>query len=232
MSRTASTRPDPFAGMPVWKVLASIGFQAVLFTSFGVALWVLAGRSYPDFVTFAWSEAANGVLLAFALIASSAMMAKAFPRYAEWVIRAQARTYGFLKNRISFSAIVFISICAGVGEEALFRGGLQTLLGEYTPLPLALIVSAAAFALIHFAQPAISALLFVIGCLFGWIYWQTGSLLTVMVGHTVYDVYAIWALRKAMHELNIFEDHRSPDLLEESERETLAASDTTTGETS
>ncbi|MEM6585234.1 MAG: type II CAAX endopeptidase family protein [Pseudomonadota bacterium] len=218
--------------MPIWKVLASIGFQAVLFTSLGVALWVLAERSYQDFVTLAWNEAANGVLLAFALIAASAIMAKTFPRYAEWVIRAQARTYSFLKDRISFAAIIFISICAGVGEEALFRGGLQTLLGEYAPLPLALVVSAALFALIHFAQPAISVLLFVIGCLFGWIYWQTGSLLTVMVGHTVYDVYAIWALQKAMHELDVFDDHRSADLLEESERETLTTANKTTGETS
>ena len=232
MNRTGPTRPDPFAGMPIWKVLASIGFQAVLFTSFGVALWVLAERSYQDFVTFAGNEVSNGILLSFAQIASSAIMAKAFPRYAEWVIRAQARTYSFLKDRISFAAIIFISICAGVGEEALFRGGLQTLLDEYAPLPLALVVSAALFAFIHFAQPAISVLLFVIGCLFGWIYWQTGSLLTVMVGHTVYDVYAIWALQKAMHELDVFDDHRSADLLEESERETLASANKTTGETS
>ncbi|MEO0642608.1 MAG: type II CAAX endopeptidase family protein [Pseudomonadota bacterium] len=193
--------------MPLPKVLTLIAVQAIVFAALGWGLWSLTDRSEASFVTFAWWEVGAGFALATALIALSAALALAFPKFAEWLVRSQARQYPFLKNRISLSAIVIISICAGVGEEALFRGGFQTLFGDYTPLPLALALSSALFAAIHFAKPINSALIFVIGCLFGGIYWANGSLLTVIIGHAVYDVYAIWALQEALHRFGIFDEH-------------------------
>lgn len=235
MSEVKAGANDPFDGMPISKVLSYIGLQAVFFTAIALALWRMAGRSEWKFVTFSFGETGNGLLLAIALIALSAGLAKTFPRYAEWLIRSQARNYSFLKNRISIGAIIFISLCAGIGEEALFRGGLQTLLGDFLPLPLALALASALFALIHFAQPLNSALIFIIGCLFGVVYWQTESLLTVMVAHAVYDVYALWALQKAMHELGLFDEEPSSPasrpLPPGEENETLGANTDTTGET-
>ena len=231
MNEPTAKGDDPFAGMSVSKVLSYVGLQAVFFTLIGVALWRLAGQPEFEFVTVSLGETVNGLLLAIALIGLSAGLAKAFPRYAEWLIRSQARNYSFLKNRISIGAIIFISLCAGIGEEALFRGGLQTLLGVYLPLPLALALASALFALIHFAQPLNSALIFVIGCLFGFVYWQTESLLTVMVAHAVYDVYALWALQKAMHELGVFDEEPTSPLPPGDENETLGANTDTTGET-
>lgn len=236
MSEAKTEGHDPFDGMPVWKVLTYIGLQAVFFTTVGLALWRLAERELSDFVLYGAGEIFYGVLLAFVLITVSAALAKAFPRYAEWLIRSQARNYSFLKHRISIGAIIFISLCAGIGEEALFRGGLQTLLGDYLPYPHPVLLAALLFALIHFAQPLNSALIFVIGCLFGVVYWQTESLLTVMVAHAVYDVYALWALQNAMHELGVF-DEEPPEPLSKplppsDESETLGATRDTTGETS
>ncbi|MEM7688202.1 MAG: type II CAAX endopeptidase family protein [Pseudomonadota bacterium] len=234
MSKNSAGKVDPFADMPIWKVLTYIGLQATFFTALGVALWVIADGSQAPFIAFNWVETAHGLILAAALIAFSFAMAKAFPKYAEWLIRSQAANYSFLRHRISLGSIVFISLCAGIGEEALFRGGLQTLLGDHLPVPLALIVAAALFALIHFAQPLSSALIFAIGCLFGVIYWQTESLLTVMIGHAVYDIYALWALQEAMHELGVFEDASELEadqvLPDEAARETLASTQDTKGE--
>ena len=146
-------------------------------------------------------------------------------------MRAQARNYPFLKHRISLAAIIFISICAGVGEEVFFRGGLQTVLGDYVPLPFAIALASALFAIVHFAQPLNSALIFVIGCLFGLVYWATGSLLTVIFAHMVYDIYALWALQNAMHEFGVFDEPPSAPLPAQAERETLAQTPDTSGET-
>lgn len=192
--------------IPVPKLLLFIGIQAFAFTAIGGAIWVTSGRGRDGFVSLAPWETGYGIALALALIALSGGLAWAFPGYARWLVRTQARNYSFLKHRIGIGAIVFISICAGLGEEALFRGGLQTLLGDYLPAPLAIVLAAALFALIHFAKPLNSALIFAIGCLFGGVYWATGSLLTVIVAHTVYDVYALWALQQALHRMGIFDE--------------------------
>ncbi|MDJ0977673.1 MAG: type II CAAX endopeptidase family protein [Erythrobacter sp.] len=231
MSTQDHERPDPFADMSVPKALGYIGLQALSFTAIGLALWVLADRKRLDFVTLSGAEALSGLVLAAVLIAISVVLAKAFPRYAEWLIRTQARNYGFLRHRISIGAIVFISLCAGIGEEALFRGGLQTVLGDWLPMPVALTLASALFAAIHFAKPLNSALIFVIGCLFGLVYWRTGSLLTVMIGHAVYDIYALWALQEALHKLGVFEEDKSPTHLPaHAPRETLEIREDTKGE--
>ena len=231
MSDTDTARADALADMPIWKVLLYVGLQAAGFTGFGLAMWNLSGRTAGDFVTVTGTELGAGLLLALALIATSALLARAFPKYVEWLVRSQARNYPFLKHRISLAAIIFISICAGVGEEVFFRGGLQTVLGDYVPLPFAIALASALFAIVHFAQPLNSALIFVIGCLFGLVYWATGSLLTVILGHMVYDIYALWALQNAMHEFGVFDEPPSAPLLDEAERETLAQTPDTSGET-
>jgi len=231
VTEAKSAPSNPLEEMPFSKVLLYIGIQAVAFTGIGLSLWLISDRLPSLFVTFRIEELGAGLALALALIGTSLVLARLFPSYIEWLVRSQARNYPFLKHGISIPAIIFISICAGVGEEALFRGGLQTWLGDYLPLPAALILASALFALIHFAQPFNSALIFVIGCLFGLVYWSTQSLLTVIIAHAVYDVYALWALQKAMHEFGVFDDAPTPDLPETAERETLETTKKTTGET-
>lgn len=189
--------------IPLPKLLFFVGLQAFAFTAIGGALWVTSGRAHDTFITLAPWEAGFGLALALVLIALSAGLARAFPGYARWLVRTQARSYPFLKRRIGIGAILFISVCAGLGEEALFRGGLQTLSGDYLPAPLAIALAAALFALIHFARPLNSALIFAIGCVFGGVYWASQSLLTVIVAHAVYDVYALWALQEALHRMGI-----------------------------
>lgn len=232
MSAQETDREAALAELPLRKVLSLVGLQTVFFVTVGLALWNLAERPLVAFVALRASDAGMGLGLAAVLIATSAALSKVFPTYTERLVRAQARNYPFLKNRVPLGAILFISLCAGIGEEAFFRGGMQTLLGDVLPMPLAVAIASALFALIHFAQPLNSALIFVIGSLFGVVYWQTGSLLTVMVAHAVYDIYALWALQKAMHELGVFDDESAPLLHAPGARERLDTENERTGETS
>ncbi len=207
------TDKSDLADMPVSKVLTLTGFQTVCFAFIGAALWVIGDRSLESLVSFRAWEIGYGVALAGALIAFGMVLTRLFPDYADWLVRSQVRNYPFLKKRLSMPAIIFISICAGVGEEALFRGGVQVLLGDYMPMALAILTASTLFAAIHFAQPAISAIILVIGAIFGVFYWQTGSLLMVMIGHAIYDIYALWALQEGMHRLQVFgavEDQAEP----------------------
>lgn len=192
------------ADIPVRTVLGITGAQTAVFVIAGLGLWVWSGRDPLAMITIDASGIALGLALCGSLIGAGLALIHWFPRYGEWMIRSQAQNYPFLKHRLSLAALIFLSLCAGIGEEVLFRGGIQTLFGDYLPMPLAIACAAAAFAAIHLAKPLISLLIFAIGVLFGAVYWWSGSLLAVMIGHALYDVWALWYLQEGMHRLGIF----------------------------
>ena len=184
--------------IPLGKLAVGLGLQAAVFSAAGAAMWYASGRSLHSFVDWSWASVAGGLMFGAALIAFAAAVFKLFPGFLETTTRLQAKMAGLFAAEVNWRAIVFISLCAGVGEEAFFRGGLQTWLGDHIGPGWAILVSSAGFALIHMAKPLIGALLFVIGLIFGVVYWWTGSLLTVVIAHTIYD---IWALRVLHREL-------------------------------
>jgi uncharacterized protein len=185
-------RTPPPSRVTLGGAMVLLGVQALIMGGLGWLLWTWSAPSRPAFVSFSISQACLGLAFALVLIASAVALFRCFPRAGERLVRLQADTYAFLGPRLGWPAILFISLCAGVGEEALFRGGLQTWLSGYVgPLP-AIALSAAIFALVHLGRPVITAMLFVVGALFGVVFWLTGSLFAVMLAHVLYD---IWALR-------------------------------------
>lgn len=180
------------------KLLALLTAQCAVMIGLGLGLWYWSGRSPTGFITLSLDELGKGLALGAALILLAAALWKIFPRAGEKLIRMQAEQYAFLLPHVSWPVIVAVSLCAGFGEEALFRAGFQTFLGDYVDMPAAIALSAAVFAVIHLGKPVVTALIFLIGCVFGVIYWWTGSLLIVALGHAVYDV---WALRYLHSEL-------------------------------
>ncbi len=195
---------EAMRAMSVRDICKGLGSQAVLFIALGLALWWLSGRELSAFVTVDLPQIGQGIALGFALIAVAAAIFHGFPNLSEKLVRLQAHNFAFLEKKLSMPVIVFFSICAGVGEEAFFRGGLQTLFGDYVPIWAAIGLSSAVFMMVHFAKPLIAAVIFVIGATFGVFYLWTGSLLTVMIGHAVYDIYAFWYLQREMHRLDAF----------------------------
>ena len=180
--------------------------QTLFFAAIGLGLWVISGRPPQSFVTFGIDQLANGALLAGVLVAVAAAVYYGLPKVSEYLVRTQAKNFAFLEKPLPFPAIVWVSLGAGIGEEALFRGGVQTLAADYVGMPLAISIAAALFAVVHFARPLIAAIIFAIGVVFGCVFWITGSLLTVMLAHALYDVFALWYVQKEMHRLRVFAD--------------------------
>lgn len=182
---------------PIAKILVLLAVQALAMVAIGLGLWQLSRRPLTGFVTFSAQEASWGLALGLGLIILAFALFRGLPRIGEALVRLQADAYGVIGTRIGLPAVIFIAICAGVGEEALFRGGLQTLLGDLIGAPAAILVSSTAFAGAHLAKPVITLLVLLVGAIFGAVFWYTDSLLTVMVGHALYDV---WALRYLLRE--------------------------------
>ena len=191
------------------KLLSLMVMQTVLMVGLGIAVWWFSGRAVADFISVDLSQITLGIAIGAGLSVVIGAFFYSFPKISEQLVRAQGHNLKFLENRLGFGAIIIISIGAGVGEEALFRAGLMTLASDYMAMPLAIILSSVLFALIHFAKPIISAIIFVIGAFFAVIYWQTGSLLAVMIGHALYDVYALWYVQRELHRIGYFDEDQA-----------------------
>jgi membrane protease YdiL (CAAX protease family) len=88
-------------------------------------------------------------------------------------------------------ALALVSLAAGVGEEALFRGVIQTALGEAVHPAVGLLGASLLFGLTHLVTPTYALLAGVLGLYLGAITMATGNLLPAIVAHALYDFVAL-----------------------------------------
>lgn len=87
--------------------------------------------------------------------------------------------------------LAVISLLAGLGEEALFRGVIQSALGHSLSPWLALTLSSTAFGLAHLVTPLYALMAGVIGCYLGLLLLVWDNLLIPIVVHALYDFVAL-----------------------------------------
>ena len=91
--------------------------------------------------------------------------------------------------------LAVIAALAGMGEEMLFRGVIQTAAAEAIGGPhgawLGLSVAAVLFGLLHFITPTYAILAGLIGLYLGGLWLACGNLATPIIAHGVYDFVAM-----------------------------------------
>ncbi|MBO4447470.1 MAG: CPBP family intramembrane metalloprotease, partial [Bacteroidales bacterium] len=111
------------------------------------------------------------------------------------------------------SNFLCVCICAPFFEEWLCRGMvLRGLLGRGVKPTLAIVVSACFFALIHF-NPWQAIPAFIFGCVMGFVYYRTGSLLLTMLIHFVnnFSSLAVVRLFPGIESIESWADIMSPE---------------------
>jgi uncharacterized protein len=175
---------DPRRLLPI----VVLGEGILLAIALAVAWWARLPLPIGDPIT----GVASGVFAAVALAAVNLVLLRApasgWPGGAlRYVCRVIVRP---LFEHVHMWHILLISLLAGLGEELLFRGVLQPIIG----LPLASLV----FGAVHvggrgFVGYGVWAAC--IGALFGWLMVVTGGLLAPIVAHAVYDALALAYVR-------------------------------------
>ncbi len=96
--------------------------------------------------------------------------------------------------------LAIICILAGLGEEMLFRGLVQTAvagwIGGQAGTWIALAIASILFGLLHRITNTYAVLAALIGLYLGWLWLITGNLLVPIVVHAVYDFLALAYLLK------------------------------------
>lgn len=167
-------------------VLAEGGMLAVaLLLGFGLAVpfWTSARL---DLFSIALGVVAGLVMLAGA----SAFTESSFP-FAVRMRRDMDRFLGLFRGA-TLPDFLFISVLAGLGEEALFRGVIQGGLVDYIGLPMAIVVSSVLFGLAHYISRTYVVFAAGLGALFGVLYAWSGNIAVPMIAHAAYDFVALW----------------------------------------
>lgn len=93
-------------------------------------------------------------------------------------------------EKVSFSwlQIITLAIFAGIAEELLFRGAIQTWVANHTNIYLGVLIASVLFGLVHFSSITYFLLSVVIGLAMGTAYHLSQSIEFVIVWHIVADI--------------------------------------------
>jgi membrane protease YdiL (CAAX protease family) len=171
----------------VWLALLSEGALAA---SAAVAAWLLD-------LDLAWGSPLAGTLVGLlgAVVLGAANYALLTWAPSMWIVNGVRAVYHEvlvpLFGTLNTAAIIVIGMAAGVGEEWLFRGVLQSTIG--------LLPASLAFGVAHTGNRTMLPFglwAAVMGLALGALAIMTGGLLAPMVAHGVYDVLALEYVRR------------------------------------
>jgi membrane protease YdiL (CAAX protease family) len=94
----------------------------------------------------------------------------------------------------TLTGIIVLSLLAGIGEEALFRGVIQGGLDRYLPAWAAIAIAALLFGMGHWLTRSYALLAALIGVYLGLLFVIAGNLLVPTVAHAAYDMVALSVL--------------------------------------
>lgn len=123
------------------------------------------------------------------------------PAFQELLRISRSFVHDYL-SPISFFAIVLLSAAAGVGEELIFRGLIQTALSERLGLLVALLGTSALFALLHAVTRAYAVYAFLLSLYLGLLFAATESVTAPIVTHAIYDAVLLYVLERQFRSLD------------------------------
>ncbi len=90
--------------------------------------------------------------------------------------------------------LALVAVLAGIGEEAFFRGVLQTWLDGRFSGAVAIALAGAVFGAAHWLTTSYAILAALVGIYLGWLFLGSGNLLVPIVTHALYDFVALCIL--------------------------------------
>lgn len=117
------------------------------------------------------------------------------------------REIGF---RLTPMRSLMLALAAGVGEEMLFRGVLQTYADRHWTLALAIVAPNILFGALHARSRIYALAAAAVGVYLGVLFWLTGNLIAPIVTHAAYDFVALEWARRVLNEAPSSADRHAP----------------------
>jgi membrane protease YdiL (CAAX protease family) len=167
-------------------VLIAIVIEGGLLLLAGVIGWLI-GRPIASQLAWSSTQALVGLIATIPLLVSVWLSLQSnWPPMARFRRLVETLIVPIFASCTWFDLAV-ISLAAGTGEEALFRGIIQTSLANQMPAVAAICLTSIAFGLAHAISVEYFVLATLVGVYLGWLWHATGDLLVPMTVHGVYD---------------------------------------------
>ncbi len=111
---------------------------------------------------------------------------------------SQVKFFSEIGFEFTPSRIIVMAVVAGVSEEFLFRGVIQSWIGGFAPIAVALIASNIIFGLLHMRTVLYAVIAGLVGVYLGVVYIYTDSLLAPVITHGLYDYVALVYTKRAI----------------------------------
>ncbi len=176
-------------------LVATIVLEASLF---GIALTLTAGRFPGGLQLLGWRPrpisqwigwSVLAVLLAWTTLLGYVGILKA-AKLESWLPKSNV-PQGLFDHRPTVALAIFLTVVAApVVEETFFRGFLFSGMRRSLGFSLAATVSGLLFALAHFS-PTLIVPFTIIGVIFAFTYWRTGTLLASITAHMTFNLVSV-----------------------------------------
>jgi uncharacterized protein len=126
-----------------------------------------------------------------------------------WLVHSSWTTLRELRDQVEWlvaemfpaaspAQFALVALLAGVGEELLFRGVIQSISGQWTTPLAGLIITSLLFGAAHALTKLYFFLATAIGLCFGALVLQYNDLVAPMVAHSLYDFFALSYLSRRL----------------------------------
>ena len=166
---------------------SAVGFEGAMLAVAAALVWWTGVR--PGLTT-SWRGASSGVAVGVVMASAAIVIAESRWR----IFERSRRDFEMVLELFRDAAIrdlAIVSLLAGVCEEALFRGFLQTWLAGFVNPHVALGAAALLFGLAHPISRVYVIFVTAFGLTLGYLYLLTGELVSVVVAHGLYDFLAL-----------------------------------------
>lgn len=173
---------------------AALGFQGGIVLIGGLATWLMGVRDLTGHPGWAGAVTVGlvGSILTYLLLSYLARR----PGPIRHSMFGHMRQLQNFANEFSWPVLIVLAVLAGLGEELLFRGAVQGWLAWHLNDAFAILIASLLFGLVHYLSFTYFVMATGLGLVLGVAYWLTDSLLLVMVWHAVYDMIALYSLRR------------------------------------
>ena len=161
--------------------------------AFIAVAWIgalLTGVRFWQAISFNVTGLAWGAALTLPMIACTFVIARNSGRLFSQMRADFERVVSLFKD-CTVADLFWISLAAGVGEEVLFRGFIQTYLGELTQPYFALVITSIVFGALHAVSVSYFIFATIVGLYLGGLFLWSDNLLIPIAAHFLYDFVAL-----------------------------------------
>ncbi len=128
--------------------------------------------------------------------------------------QSQIEFFAQVGFRFTPMRILLMALFAGIFEELLFRGVLQTAAAKITPMVIAILLSNLIFGAVHWRTALYALIAGLVGVWIGVLFALTGNLLTPIITHAVYDLVALVVTARAIDAWRASKMHAGADTVD------------------